>query len=379
MARILLGVSGGIAAYKSLELARLATKEGHAVRVLMTPTAQRVRRPRLLRGDRRRAGAHRRVRARPGPAAPSRATRFPEHDPIGHLEVVANADAYLIAPASANTIAKLAAGIADSMVTTSFLACSAPRLVAPAMNDRMYRDAATQANLATLRQRGITVIEPEEGALASRGEHGVGRLPEPRAPARCDRAGGPRADRSLGWPPRAGLGRRNPRADRSGPLHRQPVLRPHGPRPGRVRGAARGGGHPGRGQRLASGAPRRQAGRRRDGRGALRRAGSRVRLHGRAGDGCRSGGLPARPAPPGRRSTAREAAASSSTWSRPRTSSPGCRGGGATTRRSSASRRRPITIPAGSGRSWSARARMRSSSTTSPAPRSASRAPRTRS
>jgi phosphopantothenoylcysteine decarboxylase/phosphopantothenate--cysteine ligase len=104
----------------------------------------------------------------------------PDHDPIGHLEVVANADAYLIAPASANTIAKLAAGIADSMVTTSFLACAAPRLVAPAMNDRMYRDAATQANLATLRQRGIMVIEPEEGALASRGEHGVGRLPEPR-------------------------------------------------------------------------------------------------------------------------------------------------------------------------------------------------------
>jgi phosphopantothenoylcysteine decarboxylase / phosphopantothenate---cysteine ligase len=66
------------------------------------------------------------------------------------------------------------------MVTTSFLACAAPRLVAPAMNDRMYRDAATQANLATLRQRGISVIEPEEGELASRGEHGVGRLPEPR-------------------------------------------------------------------------------------------------------------------------------------------------------------------------------------------------------
>ena len=106
---------------------------------------------------------------------------MPEHDPIGHLEVVANADAYLVAPASANTIAKLAAGIADSMLTTSFLACEAPRLVAPAMNDRMFRDAATQANLATLRQRGITVIEPEEGALASRGEHGVGRLPEPRA------------------------------------------------------------------------------------------------------------------------------------------------------------------------------------------------------
>jgi phosphopantothenoylcysteine decarboxylase/phosphopantothenate--cysteine ligase len=180
MARILLGVSGGIAAYKSLELARLATKEGHAVRVLMTTAAQRFVGAPSFEGI---VGAP--VLTDEFERDPTRGAfpgdPTPEHDPIGHLEVVANADAYLIAPASANTIAKLAAGIADSMVTTSFLACSAPRLVAPAMNDRMYRDAATQANLATLRQRGITVIEPEEGALASRGEHGVGRLPEPRA------------------------------------------------------------------------------------------------------------------------------------------------------------------------------------------------------
>ncbi len=103
----------------------------------------------------------------------------PSHDPIGHLELATNCDAYLVAPASANTIAKLAAGQADSMVTTSFLACTAPRLLAPAMNDRMYADAATQANLATLRERGVIVIDPEEGALASRGEHGKGRLPDP--------------------------------------------------------------------------------------------------------------------------------------------------------------------------------------------------------
>src|SRR3954454_12708482 len=101
----------------------------------------------------------------------------PSHDPIGHLELAANCDACLVAPASANTIAKLAAGIADSMLTTSFLACAAPRLVAPAMNDRMYAAAATQANLATLRERGVRVIDPDEGALASRGERGVGRLP----------------------------------------------------------------------------------------------------------------------------------------------------------------------------------------------------------
>jgi phosphopantothenoylcysteine decarboxylase/phosphopantothenate--cysteine ligase len=93
--------------------------------------------------------------------------------------VVENADVFLIAPASANTLAKLAAGFADSMLTTAFLACKAPRAVAPAMNDRMYADPATQANLTTLRERGVRVIEPESGALASRGEFGVGRLPEP--------------------------------------------------------------------------------------------------------------------------------------------------------------------------------------------------------
>ncbi len=178
MARILLGVSGGIAAYKALELARLATTAGHGVRVLMTEGASRfvgaasfegiVGAPVLsseferdpMRG------------AFPGDSAPT-------HDPIGHLELAANCDVYLIAPASANTVAKLAGGVADSMVTTSFLACTAPRLVAPAMNDRMYGSAATQANLATLSERGVTVIEPDEGALASRGERGKGRLPDP--------------------------------------------------------------------------------------------------------------------------------------------------------------------------------------------------------
>ena len=178
MARILLGVSGGIAAYKALELARLATKAGHGVRVVMTPTAHRFVGPASFEGivgapvltdeferDPMR-GAY------PGDPAP-------EHDPIGHLEVAANADVFLVAPASANTVAKLAAGAADSMLTTSFLACTAPRVVAPAMNDRMYADAATQANIATLRDRGITVIEPDTGAHASRGEFGTGRLPSP--------------------------------------------------------------------------------------------------------------------------------------------------------------------------------------------------------
>lgn len=178
MARLLLGVSGGIAAYKSLELARLATLAGHGVRVLMTETATRFVGAASFEGI---VGAP--VLISEFERDPMRGAfpgeEQPAHDPIGHLELAAGCDAYLIAPASANTIAKLAAGAADSMVTTSFLACSAPRLVAPAMNDRMYADAATQANLEALRARGVEVIEPGEGKLASRGEFGRGRLPEP--------------------------------------------------------------------------------------------------------------------------------------------------------------------------------------------------------
>ena len=178
MARLLLGVTGGIAAYRALELARLATKKGHAVRVVMTPAATKfvgaasfegiVGAPVLISEwdrDPLRGGW-------PGEEAPT-------HDPIGHLALAEGCDAFLVAPASANTISKLAAGAADSMLTTSFLACDAPRLVAPAMNDRMYRDGATQRNLELLRERGVEVIEPDEGALASRGEHGTGRLPQP--------------------------------------------------------------------------------------------------------------------------------------------------------------------------------------------------------
>ncbi|HEX2467297.1 MAG TPA: bifunctional phosphopantothenoylcysteine decarboxylase/phosphopantothenate--cysteine ligase CoaBC [Solirubrobacterales bacterium] len=178
MARVLLGVTGGIAAYKALEFARLATKAGHGVRVLMTPTAHRFVGAASFEGI---VGAP--VLTDEFERDPIRGSfpgdPVPGHDPISHLELVANADVLLVAPASANTIAKLAAGMADSMLTTAFLACTAPRVVAPAMNDRMYTDAATQANLSTLRERGVAVIEPDSGALASRGEQGIGRLPEP--------------------------------------------------------------------------------------------------------------------------------------------------------------------------------------------------------
>jgi phosphopantothenoylcysteine decarboxylase/phosphopantothenate--cysteine ligase len=178
MARVLLGVSGGIAAYKALELTRLATKAGHAVRVIQTEASTRFVgaasfaaitgapvlitewEPDALRG------------AFPGDPAP-------EHAPLSHLALVERADVFLIAPASANTLAKLAHGHADNLLTAAALACRRPLIVAPAMNDAMYEHAATRANLETLRARGVEVLEPGTGALGSPGEWGVGRLPEP--------------------------------------------------------------------------------------------------------------------------------------------------------------------------------------------------------
>jgi len=178
MARLLLGVSGGIAAYKALELVRLATKAGHSVRVIQTPSSERFVGVASFEGI---TGA---------PVLTSEFARdpmrgafpgdpLPEHEPISHLQLVANADAFLIAPASANTIAKLAAGLADNLLTSAALAARCPLIVAPAMNDAMYEHAATQANLARLRERGVRIVDPGVGSLASKGEHGVGRLAEP--------------------------------------------------------------------------------------------------------------------------------------------------------------------------------------------------------
>ena len=177
MAKILLGVSGGIAAYKAVEFVRLATGAGHSVRVLMTSAARKFVGPDTFEGI---LGAP--VLTSEFERDPMRGSfpgeEMPEHDPIGHLAVAESADVYLVAPASANTIAKLATGQADSILTTAFLAFDGPRLVAPAMNERMYISGATQGNLSRLRQMGVEVIDPGAGRLASKGEAGVGRLPE---------------------------------------------------------------------------------------------------------------------------------------------------------------------------------------------------------
>src|SRR5580692_5048695 len=159
MSRILLGVSGGIAAYKALEFVRLATGAGHAVRVVQTPASRRfvgtasfaalTGAPVLVDEFERDAARG----AFPDQAAPA-------HEPISHLELVRNADLYAIVPASANTIAKLAHGLADNLLSSAALAATCPLLLAPAMNNDMYAHPAVQGNLDLLRARGATVIEP---------------------------------------------------------------------------------------------------------------------------------------------------------------------------------------------------------------------------
>ncbi len=178
MARILLGVSGGIAAYKAVELVRLATGAGHAVRVIQTPTSLRFVGRATFEGV---TGAPVLVdEFEPDPARGAfPADPAPEHDPIAHLELVGRCDALCVAPASANTIAKLAHGLADNLLTTAALACTSPLVVAPAMNNHMYEHPATRGNVELLRARGVHIVEPESGRLASRGEWGVGRLAEP--------------------------------------------------------------------------------------------------------------------------------------------------------------------------------------------------------
>src|SRR5436190_189241 len=178
MARILLGVSGGISAYKAVELTRLAGKAGHSVRVVQTErslefvgraTFEGITGAPVLVDEFEKDPAR---GAFPGDPAP-------DHDPISHLEVVRRADVYVIAPGSANTIAKLAHGLADNLLTSAALAATCQVVVAPAMNNAMYENAATQANLEVLRARGVHIIEPGVGSLASRGEWGVGRLADP--------------------------------------------------------------------------------------------------------------------------------------------------------------------------------------------------------
>jgi phosphopantothenoylcysteine decarboxylase/phosphopantothenate--cysteine ligase len=154
MARVLLGVTGGIAAYKACEVVRLLVKAGHDVVPVLTPDAERFVAAEVFHALARRPASS---------------------DPYPHL---ARADLLLVAPCTANTLAKLAHGLADNVLTEAALAHRGPVLVAPAMNPRMWSHPATQANAELVRSRGVELVGPDEGEVAE-GEWGVGRMSEP--------------------------------------------------------------------------------------------------------------------------------------------------------------------------------------------------------
>lgn len=161
MSHVLLAVTGGIAAYKACEVLRALQKAGHEVRVTMTADAEQFVGPvtfTALSGS---------------PVADDLYTH--PTTPIPHIELSEWADLAVVVPATGNVMAKMAAGIADDCLTSTLLACSCPVLVAPAMNVRMWRNPATQANVATLRSRGVAFVMPDSGRLAC-GDVGEGKL-----------------------------------------------------------------------------------------------------------------------------------------------------------------------------------------------------------
>ena len=165
MARVLLIVGGGIAAYKSLELVRLLKKGGNQVTPVLT-----------------KGGEHFVTAMSLGTLAESSVYtslwELKDEVEIGHIQLSRAADFILVCPATADLLAKMAAGIADDLATTVLLATDKPVVVAPAMNVRMWQHAATQRNVAQLKADGVRVIDPAEGEMAC-GEFGPGRLPEP--------------------------------------------------------------------------------------------------------------------------------------------------------------------------------------------------------
>ena len=167
MSTILLGVTGSIAAYKACELTRLFVKGGHDVHVIMTAAATRFVTPLTFRTLSR------------NPVALDMFDEPAEWVP-GHISLAERADALVIAPCTANVIAKLAHGLADDMLTATALATHAPLVIATAMNTGMWENPATQANLATLASRGAAFVDADTGDLAC-GTSGKGRMADPQA------------------------------------------------------------------------------------------------------------------------------------------------------------------------------------------------------
>ena len=250
--RILLIVGGGIAAYKSLELVRRLKERGASVRAILTKGGAEFVTPLSL-------------------SVLTEEKTFTDlfdlkdEAEIGHIRLSREADLVVVAPATADLLAKMAHGLADDLATAVLLATDKPVLAAPAMNVRMWQHPATRRNMATLRTDGIVFVGPEEGEMAC-GEYGPGRMAEPgthprrhRELAQCKSSGA-----AVG-PPRARHLGPDARADRSRALHRQPLLRQAGPCAGPRRRRARRRGdadqRPGRAARSA----RRARGEGRDG------------------------------------------------------------------------------------------------------------------
>lgn len=169
--KILLGVGAGVAAYKSVELVRLLRREGAAVQVVMSENARQF------------VGAAT-FQAVSGLPVRSSLWDADAEAAMGHIELARWPELVVIAPATANRIAKLAQGMADDLLSTLCLATTAPLLLAPAMNHRMWQHPATQANCAVLAARGVRFAGPDEGEQAC-GESGPGRMREPAAIAAC--------------------------------------------------------------------------------------------------------------------------------------------------------------------------------------------------
>lgn len=172
--KILLCVTGSIAVYKAAELVRLFVKAGDEVRVAMTPAACEFVRPLTFQ-----TLSQNQVYVEQFAA--------PEQWRPEHISLATWADVALVAPATANTIAKMRCGIADNLVTSTLLATRAPIVVAPAMNDGMWENAATAENIAELKKRGVRIVDPCDGELAC-GTSGRGRMAEPDAIFDCVRS-----------------------------------------------------------------------------------------------------------------------------------------------------------------------------------------------
>ncbi len=245
---IVVGVTGGIAAYKSVQLVRLLVQQGHDVHVI--PTEDSLRFIGLTTWE----------------AISRNPVTTSVHDGVARVRHVAlgqSADLVIVAPATANTIASMAAGLASDLLGTTLLATTAPVVVAPAMHTEMWRHPATAANVATLSERGVLLVGPADGPLTG-GDSGPGRMSEPEdivagggpqgcppppPPPRRHRPGAHgRADRPR-RPARRGLDRRHPRTARPRALPRQPVERSSGRGDRRRGGAARRHGDARRGIR----------------------------------------------------------------------------------------------------------------------------------